>query len=114
MSLWWQVLVARLVSAVSVSTMHPIMGVFISETSEPSLRGPLAAFPSIFLALGILLVTTLQRHNTANSKQIFPEKELRGLSPNLYIHVAVSDLYISTISLPILWQENRQTNPGNI
>jgi hypothetical protein len=109
-----QVLVARLVSAVSVSTMHPIMGVFISETSEPALRGPLAAFPSIFLALGILLVTKLQRHNTENSKQVFPEKELRVLSPNLYIHVAVSDLYIPTIGLPILRQENMWTNPGNI
>ncbi len=26
--------------------------------------------------------STLQRHNTENSKQIFPEKELRGLCPN--------------------------------
>ncbi len=26
----------------------------------------------------------LQRHNTENSKQIFLEKELRGLSPNAY------------------------------
>jgi hypothetical protein len=30
---------------------------------------------------------TLQRYNIENSKQIFPEKELRGLSPNSYIHV---------------------------
>jgi hypothetical protein len=28
---------------------------------------------------------TLQRHNTGNSKQIFPEKELRDLSPNFHI-----------------------------
>jgi hypothetical protein len=42
-----------------------------------------------------------------NSKQIFPEKELRGLSPNIDIHVSVSDLYILTIGLPILLQENR-------
>jgi hypothetical protein len=27
-----------------------------------------------------------------NSKQIFPEKELRGLSPNFHIHFSVSDL----------------------
>jgi hypothetical protein len=27
-------------------------------------------------------------------KKIFPEKELRGLSPNFYIHVSVSNLYI--------------------
>jgi hypothetical protein len=27
-------------------------------------------------------------------KQIFPEKELHGLSPNFHIHVSVSDLYV--------------------
>jgi hypothetical protein len=48
---------------------------------------------------------SLQRTNTENSKQIFPEKELWGHSPNFYIHVSVSDLYISTIDLPILLQE---------
>jgi hypothetical protein len=57
---------------------------------------------------------TLQRHNTENLKQIFPEKELRGLSPNFHIHVSVSDLYITTISLPILVLENMCTDPGNI
>jgi hypothetical protein len=35
--------------------------------------------------------------------KIFPEKELRGLSPNFHIHVSVSDFYIiPTICLPIL------------
>jgi hypothetical protein len=48
-----------------------------------------------------------QRHNTENSKQIFPGKELRGYSPSSYIHVSVSDLYIPLIGLPILLQENR-------
>jgi hypothetical protein len=43
----------------------------------------------------------LQRQNTEISKQIFPEKEYRGLSPNFHIHVSVSDLYIPTIGLPI-------------
>ncbi len=57
---------------------------------------------------------TLQRHNTENSKQIFQEKELHGLSPNFHIHVSVSDLYITTIFLPILQQENMWTDPGNI
>jgi hypothetical protein len=56
----------------------------------------------------------LQRHNTVNSKQIFPETELRGLSPNFHIHVSVSDLYIPRIGLPILLQENMWTDPGNI
>ena len=48
---------------------------------------------------------TQRRTNTKNSKQIFPEKELRGHSPNFRIHVSVSDLYIPMIHLPILLQE---------
>ncbi len=44
-----------------------------------------------------------------NSKQIFPEKELRRYSLNSYIHVSVSDLYILLIGLPILLQEYRWT-----
>jgi hypothetical protein len=39
----------------------------------------------------------LQRQNAENLKQIFPEKEYRGLSPNFYIHVSVSDLYFPTM-----------------
>ncbi len=42
-------------------------------------------------------MSTLQRANTENLKQIFPEKELRGHSPNFHIHVSVSDLYIPSI-----------------
>ncbi len=57
----------------------------------------------------------LQRHYTENSKQTFPEKELRGgLSPSSYNHVSVCDLYIPTIGLPILLQENRWTDRGKI
>ncbi len=56
----------------------------------------------------------LVRHNTKNSKQIFTEKEMRGLSPNFYIHVSVSNLYIPTIGLPFLLQENMWTDPGKI
>jgi hypothetical protein len=41
-----------------------------------------------------LYVHTLQRQNTEISKQIFPEKECRGLGPNFHIHASVSDLYI--------------------
>jgi hypothetical protein len=47
----------------------------------------------------------LQRTNTENWKQMLPEKELRGHSPNFQIHVFVSDLYVPTIDLPILLQE---------
>jgi hypothetical protein len=49
--------------------------------------------------------TALQRQNPEISKQIFPEKEYRGLSPNFHIHVSVSDLYIHTTGLPILLEE---------
>ena len=34
-------------------------------------------------------------HCTENSKQIFPEMNLRGLVPNYYIHVSESDLYMN-------------------
>jgi hypothetical protein len=40
------------------------------------------------------------------------QNELRGLAPNSYIHVSVSDLYILMISLPILLQQNIQTILG--
>ncbi len=40
---------------------------------------------------------TLQMHCTENSKQLFLELKLRGLVPNFYIHVSVSNLYIPTI-----------------
>jgi hypothetical protein len=49
--------------------------------------------------------TTLQRQNAEISKQIFPEKDYRGLSPNFHINASVSDLYIPMISLPILLEE---------
>ncbi len=39
---------------------------------------------------------------------------MHGHSPNFHIHVPVSNLYIPTIDLPILLQENMWTNPGNI
>ncbi len=48
---------------------------------------------------------TLQRRNAKNLKQIFPEKEYRGLSPNLHIHVSVSLLHIPTMGLPFLLEE---------
>ncbi len=51
------------------------------------------------------LIPTLQRQNAENLKQIFPEKEYRGLSPNFHIHVSVSELYIPTMGLPVLLEE---------
>jgi hypothetical protein len=47
----------------------------------------------------------LQRQNTEISKQIFPQKEYRGLSPNFHIHASVIDLYTPTMGLPILLEE---------
>ncbi len=60
------------------------------------------------------LLPTLQRHNTGNSKKIFPEKELRGHSPKFNNHVSVSDLYIPTIGLSIVLQEKMWTDPESI
>jgi hypothetical protein len=39
---------------------------------------------------------------------------LRSLSPNFHIHVSVGDLYIPTISLPILLQENMWTSDRHV
>jgi len=54
----------------------------------------------------------LQRHNTENLKQVFPEIEWLGLSPNFRIHVSESELCIPLIALPILLQDNMWTDPG--
>ncbi len=43
--------------------------------------------------------------NAENLKQIFPEKEYGGLSPNFHIHVSVSELDIPTMGLPVLLEE---------
>jgi hypothetical protein len=47
---------------------------------------------------------------------VFPEKELRGLSPNfqIHVHISVRDLYIPTFGPPIVLQQNRQPDQGNI
>jgi hypothetical protein len=49
-----------------------------------------------------------------NPIYVFPEKELRGLSPNFHVHVSVSDLYIPRIGPHIFLPQNRQTNRENI
>jgi hypothetical protein len=40
--------------------------------------------------------------------------KLGGLIPNSYIHISAGDLCIPRSSLPLLLQENRWTNRGNI
>jgi hypothetical protein len=52
-----------------------------------------------------LFFGALQRQNAGNLKQIFPEKEYRGLSPNFHFHVSASKLYIPTMGLPVLLEE---------
>jgi hypothetical protein len=54
-------------------------------------------------------LTALQRQNAKNLKQMFPEKEYRGLSPNFHIHVPVSELpfLLEEICGPILENINR-------
>jgi hypothetical protein len=47
----------------------------------------------------------LQRQNAENWKQIFPEKDYRGLSPNFHFMCPVSELYIPTMGLPFLLEE---------
>ncbi len=44
---------------------------------------------------------------------VFPEKELRGLSP-FHINASMSVLYITTFGPPIFLQQNRQTDQGNL
>ncbi len=48
-------------------------------------------------------LSALQR--TANLIYVLIFWELHGLSPNFHIHVSVSDLYIPTIVMPILLQQ---------
>jgi hypothetical protein len=62
-----------------------------------------------------VLYTALQNINAENLKQIFPRKRSCAATvPSFHIHVSVSNLYILTIDLPILLQENMWTDPGNI
>ncbi len=53
-------------------------------------------------------------HSNEHPSYVFLFWKLRGLSPNLHIHVSVSHLYISRICPHIWLQQNRQTDPGNI
>ncbi len=58
---------------------HTIFLFFLSSS-------PLSTAPYIYI--------TFLVHCNENPVSVFPEKELRGLSPNIHIHVSVSDLYI--------------------
>ncbi len=47
-------------------------------------------------------------------KLLFPKQYYNVLSPNSCTHIAVRDLNISRIGLPILLKGNMWTNPGNM
>ncbi len=49
-----------------------------------------------------LVEWTAKRHNTENSNQVFPEKELCGPSPNFHLHVFVSD--VSEAAKFLFWE----------
>jgi hypothetical protein len=78
--------------------------------------------PSVYISLLHLHRTEVTCYNcTAKNKcrkfeTIIPKKGIARPQniTNFQIHVSVSDLYISTINLPILLQENMRTDPGNI
>jgi hypothetical protein len=82
----------------------------------------LSIFPLITASPALLFVhlsatkclTAHSTHCKENPNYVFSEKELRVLSLNIHIHVSVSELYIHTIGLQILLQENMQTNRVNI
>ncbi len=81
-----------------------------------SRKNHLRDHPNLMLSKYLMTTYTLHCKDTIPKirKQIFPEKELCGLSPNFHILVPVSVLYIPTIGLPILLQENMLTDPGII
>jgi hypothetical protein len=80
------------------------------------------AFLGIMQACACLTDIHFPRSSAVHCKEPMPQirnkysqqEELRGHSSNFHIHVSVSDLYIPTIGLPILLQENMWTDPGNI
>ncbi len=75
------------------------------------------------LYVRLLMLTENQRdcctsfwplHCNVNPIYEFLFWELRSLSPKIYIHASVSDLYIPRIGPHIFLQQNRQTDPENI
>jgi hypothetical protein len=69
------------------------------------MRGKFRSYSNRYTANRYQTTGALQRQNAENLKQIFPEKEYRGLSPNFLIHVSECELYIPTMGLPFLLEE---------
>jgi hypothetical protein len=73
------------------------------QTEHRAASGIRSLWPEVFgmktpylqstVFLSRLPVPVVQPHCTENSKHIFPERKLRGLVPNVYIHVSVSNLF---------------------
>jgi hypothetical protein len=79
-------------------------GVSLLTASSIDIRvDPSSPLYNVFKCLTVHHIISLQ--NAENLKQIFPEKEYRGLGPNFHIHVSVSELYIPTMGLPFLLEE---------
>jgi hypothetical protein len=84
----------------------------VREEERLLLRKEKIAFTMIVTSL----LTLYRKSHLCSPKKgiyVFPEKG-RGLSPNSYIHVSVSDLYIPRIGPHIWLQQKRQTDPRNI
>jgi hypothetical protein len=66
----------------------------------------------------IQFLKIMTRYRTGSQVQYTEKTQYRKFETNIPkyfdIHVSVSDLYISTIDLPILLQENMWTNSGDI
>ncbi len=78
-------------------------------------KWPPGIFPPGFNCLNqALFKSGISIHCNENPIYVFLFWELLGLSPNLHIHVSVSDLYIPRISPHIFLQQNRQIDLGNI
>jgi hypothetical protein len=67
---------------------------YMERSIEPN-EGPTGAYVPLWTA------KTKYRIFETN----IPRKGMSGLGPNFHIHASVSDLYISTIDLPILLEE---------
>ncbi len=72
----------------------------------------LAKVPCLVLIFPDCLASVSSLHCKEDSNYVFPEIKLRSLIPNFHIHTSASDLFSPRIGLPILLQQNRQTDRG--
>jgi hypothetical protein len=111
----------RILCTLFIATYLPVRGGLYEEAYLVFLSSYSGHKPPPTLALTVsgtrsfsLSYSCFPRHCNEKNAYVFPEKELRGLSPNFHIHVSVRDLYIPGIGPQIFLQQNRQTDPGNI